>query len=541
MRFVSLVRPLLALITCISAVSCGGGDSTAPTPSPVASVAVTPATASVELGQTQQLTAVARDAQGNALTDRPIEWRSADPTLATVSGSGLVTAVGLGPVTITATSEGRSGTTTITVVPVPVASVAVTPATASVELGRTQQLTAVARDAQGNALTDRPIEWRSADPTLATVSGSGLVTAVGLGPVTITATSEGRSGTTTITVVPVPVASVAVTPATASVELGRTQQLTAVARDAQGNVLTGRTISWTSSNPAVVTVSESGLMTSLAVGGPVVVTATVEERSGTATAYVTRSAIATAIANPNDFISVCPTADPAYQTIRADFEFLSDRQPSSVDIVCSGSYQTNPSSQRSDELLAMQTFRIAYYMNEGTRGKLPWTQLGLYDWIKSQIAGVNFLQEGGFSSCCSSVNGKLYFNTARQSANSLASYTDPGSAFFWLGLFMHEVRHVSGPGHVTGCAFFPLSTDPLGCDATYDLANLGSYGVQHWLFAEIATGQINIGIGCLPPASAQSFANRLAGYANVYLGRFVTGTPPPVAAAPPYGGSCLSQ
>src|SRR5213079_2184625 len=69
-----------------------------------------------------------------------------------VNSSGLVTAVATGGATITATSEGQSGTASITVPPVPVATVAVTPASASVDEGKTVQLTATPKDAAGNPL-----------------------------------------------------------------------------------------------------------------------------------------------------------------------------------------------------------------------------------------------------------------------------------------------------------------------------------------------------------------------------------------------------
>src|SRR3989449_876623 len=83
---------------------------------PVASVDVTPSSASVPVGQTVQLTATPKDAAGNVLTGRTVTWASGDMALATVSPSGLVTGVAAGgPVTITAMSEAQSGTASVTV------------------------------------------------------------------------------------------------------------------------------------------------------------------------------------------------------------------------------------------------------------------------------------------------------------------------------------------------------------------------------------------------------------------------------------------
>jgi len=153
------------------------------------------------VGQTVQLTATLKDANGNILTGRTVTWSSNQTTVATVNATGRVTARAAGSATITATSEGQSGTSSITVTPVPVASVTVTPASASVAVGATVQLTATPKDANGNPLTGRVITWSSSKTAIATVSGSGLVTGVAAGgPVTITATSEGRSGSAAVTV-----------------------------------------------------------------------------------------------------------------------------------------------------------------------------------------------------------------------------------------------------------------------------------------------------------------------------------------------------
>src|SRR5205085_2223767 len=86
-------------------------------------------------------------------------------------------------------------------------------------------------------------------------SSSGLVSGVTPGSATITATSEGKSGTSSISVTNVPVATVDVTPPSASVQAGQTVQLTATPKDANGAPLSGRTVTWSSSNTAVATVS----------------------------------------------------------------------------------------------------------------------------------------------------------------------------------------------------------------------------------------------------------------------------------------------
>src|SRR5947199_1335212 len=257
---------------------------------PVASVTVSPASASVPVGQTVQLAATPKDANGNALSGRTVTWASSNSSVGTVNGSGLVTGVVGGSTTITATSEGQSGSSAsvVTAAPVPVASVTVSPASASVQAGQTVQLTATPKDAKGNALTGRTVTWASSNTSVGTVNASGLVTGVVAGSTTITATSEGKSGTSavTVTAAPVPVASVTVSPATAAVFVGQTTQLTATPKDANGNTLTGRTITWASSPSSIAGVNGSGLAAGVAVGSATI-TATSEGKSGTSTITVT--------------------------------------------------------------------------------------------------------------------------------------------------------------------------------------------------------------------------------------------------------------
>ena len=248
---------------------------------PVASVTVTPATASLLTGQTAQLTATTKDANGNILSGRVVTWSSSNTTVASVSSSGLVTGGAGGSATITATSEGQSGTATVTVTFVPVASVTVSPASASLQAGQTTQLTATPKDANGNPLSGRVVTWSSSNTTVATVSGTGLVTAKAAGSATITATSEGQNGTSSITVTQAPVATVTVNPSSALVQPGQTVQLTAITKDANGNVLTGRVVTWSSGDQTIATVNATGLVTGVK-AGTVSITATSEGQSGNA-------------------------------------------------------------------------------------------------------------------------------------------------------------------------------------------------------------------------------------------------------------------
>ena len=169
----------------------------------VASVTVTPAAATVQVGGTVQLTATPKDAAGNPLTGRTVTWASSDTSIARVDAKGLVTGKAAGgPVTITATSEGKSGSSAVTVATVPVASVDVTPATATIQVYGGVPLTATPKDSNGNAVPGAQVTWATSAPGVASVTTHGYVVGQAQGTATITATSQGKSGSSSVAVPP---------------------------------------------------------------------------------------------------------------------------------------------------------------------------------------------------------------------------------------------------------------------------------------------------------------------------------------------------
>ena len=266
---------------------------------PVASVVVTLANASRLVGQTTQATAVLRDALGNVLTARAITWSSSDQSVATVSPTGLVTAVAAGVRTITAIAEGVVGSATITVALVPVSAIAVTATQTALQPGQTSQATAVTRDSIGGLLTGRAVVWSSSNTTIATISATGLITANASGTSTITASSEGKSGTLSLTVTFTPVATVSVTIDKPLLFIGYTAQATSITRDASTNVLSGRVTSWTSSNPSVAAIAANGVITALAAGVTTII-GTSEGKTG--------AAILTVSIAPVEFVTISATS-----------------------------------------------------------------------------------------------------------------------------------------------------------------------------------------------------------------------------------------
>ena len=265
---------------------CGGGDSgpTSPTPStptpptppappptPVAtSIAVTPASHTLSaIGATVQLSATVRDQNNNPMSGQTVNWNSSNTAVATVSGSGLVTAVSNGTAQITARSGNASGTANITVAePVPT-RVTVSPSSHTLEaVGATVQLGATVRDQRNNVMSGQTITWSSGDEAVATVSGAGLVTAVSNGMVDISAKSGSLSASAAITVSQVPAAIVIEVDAEATTltEIDQTLQLMASVSDANDHPIADPDVTWSSGDESVATVDEDGLVTAVSNG-----------------------------------------------------------------------------------------------------------------------------------------------------------------------------------------------------------------------------------------------------------------------------------
>jgi len=238
-------------------------------------VTLTPASVSLTVGRTVTLSVQLTDAQGNVLIGRPVTFVSETPAVATVSATGVVSAVTPGTARIVASSEGRSGAATITVTPLPVARVVVTPGTSALITGETVRLSAATFAADDTPLAARTVEWRSGAPNVATVNADGTVTAFGPGTALVLATSEGITATATVTVRVPPVLSVSVTPTAPTVDVGQSVQLTATTRGAGGETLAGRPVTWRSSNEQVAFVSSTGVVVGLR-AGTATITATAE-------------------------------------------------------------------------------------------------------------------------------------------------------------------------------------------------------------------------------------------------------------------------
>ncbi|WP_396220863.1 beta strand repeat-containing protein [Gemmatimonas sp.] len=235
-------------------------------------ISLTPTTVSLGAGQTQALQATVQIDPGLPTT---VTWRTSAATVATVSAAGVVAGVALGTATITAVSVGDTtlrATATVNVVPI-VRAVAVTPITASLFINGTQQLSATVTADAGAAQT---VTWRSSNPAAATVSATGLVTAVGLGSAAITVLSTAdttRRATSAITVAPRPL-TVSITPRNVGLNPGTSTTFAAVV-SADPGVPTG--VTWSSSTGTVATINAQGVVSAISLGSTVITATSVAD------------------------------------------------------------------------------------------------------------------------------------------------------------------------------------------------------------------------------------------------------------------------
>ena len=289
-----LVARLATVVSLLSAVvACGPDAPTTPAPSPAlveapavalanaGSVTIAaPASARLHPGDKIQLTATVVLPNGSAKDKFPIKWSTSSPAVATVDEkTGEVTAVAPGAVTITAKAGPRTGQMGLTVM-VPVARVTISPNPVTMDWNTQDTakvlLTVAAFDASGapiSDLADRSIVWASDDTTTATVAatdqpGQARATGVLMGKTTVSATVDGVRGTAQLTVQP-EFGYFNDGSGDATLNVGETfvEKMNFVtANNERVPIDEADEQSWVSTNPAVATVTQMGVVTAVGPG-----------------------------------------------------------------------------------------------------------------------------------------------------------------------------------------------------------------------------------------------------------------------------------
>lgn len=280
-RSIVFVDPLwLVLIVLASLFGCGGGTvggaanvSNPPAASVVTTISISPKTASVAVGATEQFQAIATDQQGNAMSGVNFIFSSSS-SAATVDNTGLAKGMSAGTATITTSASGKSASVSLAITANPppasvLTQISVSPAITSIQVGQQQSYTAVGYDQFNNAMNGITFTWASDGSSAIAMLNNNVATGVSAGAVHITASASGiSSAPASLTILPPPPAltTIGVTPSASSILIAGTQQLTAVGYDQNGAAMSGIMFTWSSSNQNIATVSNGGLAGGVAAG-----------------------------------------------------------------------------------------------------------------------------------------------------------------------------------------------------------------------------------------------------------------------------------
>ncbi len=169
-------------------------------------------------------------------------------------------------------------------------TIVVSPASSYIAINGTQTYTATAQDAKGKTISGATFTWASTAPDVASIDNSGVATGHIAGTAQITASASGViSSAAMLNVITssAPIASITLSPISASIVVGQTQQFTAKATDAGGNAVSGATFTWSNSAAGVALVSTTGLATGVAPGTAVITASIGSVTSPAATLTVT--------------------------------------------------------------------------------------------------------------------------------------------------------------------------------------------------------------------------------------------------------------
>ena len=227
------------------------------------------------VGVTVSMSAVVRDDEQRPLEGHTVSWSSSggtvSPASSTTDDQGVTRSdwtfgTVAGTQTLTVSAGDLSTTVTADVGPGPLAALVLsTEGDTLTALGDSLVITAVGLDEYGNERAGPAVSWSSSNPAVASV-GDGVVVARAEGTVLITAAAPGGSATATVTVRQV-VAGVTIHPDAPIMVIGETLDLVARPVDARGAAVdTSFPALWSSSAPAVATVSDAGLLTAEGAG-----------------------------------------------------------------------------------------------------------------------------------------------------------------------------------------------------------------------------------------------------------------------------------
>lgn len=244
----------------------------------VESVSVFPTSISIGTGTTRLIKATVLPSNAAA---KAVTWSSANPSIATVSNSGLITGISSGSTIITVQTVDMARTATVAVsVFIGVQSVSLN--STNISLGRGLTFQSVATVLPANA-ANKIVSWRSLQPSVATVSNTGLITAVGNGSSIITVTTQdGNKSASALVRVSTLASGVSLNRTTLTLPRTATFRLISTVLPNNASI---KTVSWSSNNVNIATVSSTGQVRGIT-PGTAIITATTTDGGFTASCTI---------------------------------------------------------------------------------------------------------------------------------------------------------------------------------------------------------------------------------------------------------------
>ncbi len=389
---------------------------------PVTKISLNKTTLTLDVGKEEVLKATITP---NNASDKNVTWSSSNTNVASVD-NGKITAKKAGTATITAkSSNGKTATCTVTITQ-PVTGVKLNKTSTTLEVGKTETLTATVSPSDA---TNKAVTWKSANDKIAKVDANGKVTAVKAGTVTImVTTNNGKTATCTVTVTQ-PSTGVKLNKTSTTLEVGKTETLTATVSPSDAS---DKTITWSSSNTNVAAVS-NGKITAKKAGTATITAKSSNGKTATCTVTVKAASGGRTCNVPNDNISrfvtrlydYCFNRCPDARGFNNWTTWLKTKEKTATDVVRDffNSKEMNGLNLSDDEFIE-RCYLVMMDRPSDAAGKKSWKEK-LENGVSRMYVVKGFIDSQEFTKVCNNykvVKGSLTLTEARDKNYGITSF-----------------------------------------------------------------------------------------------------------------------
>lgn len=257
-------------------------DSTTPTAPAGYTVQITGPSQPLRVREQVQLTAEVRDDMGSVVPAPMLIWSTNKPEIATVTSTGLLSALAPGRVVVTASTGGNSASLSLDILAAPPALLTISAPSDSIRVGKTLGFSASVRALNGDRLPTPPLTWSVDAPAVASINSSGLLTALTPGRVHVAARAGDLHAAFTVEVLSIAPSMILLTSPESTMRPGATLQLSASVTAPLNYPLPNAPVTWGTDRSDIVSINQSGRVTAVSPG-----TAKLSATSGSATASLT--------------------------------------------------------------------------------------------------------------------------------------------------------------------------------------------------------------------------------------------------------------